>query len=155
MEKEKYKGNYNKDLLEQYKIYVEMMDRISSRRYKSNSFYISLLSGITAFIALIYQFFPNSDLFISNVSIIFILILSISLCIIWFIHVGSYRQLNNAKFKIIHKMEKKLPYECYKKEWDKIKKKFYIKLTVLEQVIPIIFIIIFIVLIIFSLPIFS
>lgn len=154
MKKEDYKGDFNKDLLEQYKIYIEMMDKISSRRYKSNFFYISLLSGIFAILSLIYERIFPLESSLSNISLIFILIVAVCLCITWFIHIGSFRKLNDAKFEVINEMEKTLPYACYKEEWEKIKEKKYIKLTIIEQIIPIIFMILYIILLIFSIIIF-
>ena len=35
-----------KTILEQYKMFVEMADRVSTKRGQANMFYISLLSGI-------------------------------------------------------------------------------------------------------------
>ena len=150
MKKEDYKGDYNKDLLEQYKLYVNMMDRISSRRYKSNYFYISLLSGMLAILSFVFgQNILLNDSILSY-TLLFISILGICLCMTWFIHIGSYRQINDAKFEIIYEMEECLPYKCYKREWDKVKKKKYVKLTVIEQIIPLIFIVLYGILLYFS-----
>lgn len=65
----------------------------------------------------------------SNISLLLLSIIGIILCITWFIHIGSYRQLNDAMLEIIKVIEGDLPYSCYTKEWDKIKEKKYIKLT--------------------------
>ncbi len=139
MKKEAYKGDYNKDLLDQYKLYVEMMDKISDRRIKSNYFYTALLSGVFTLLSLIIEFYVEIDILLSNIILNFTSIIGIILCITWFIHIGSYRLLNDAKFKVIHKMEEYLPYECFKKEWKKVKEKKYIKLTFMEQIVPVIF----------------
>ncbi len=48
--KDHYGDNYQAHLLEQYKLYVDITDKISARRNQVNSFYISLLSGLLAFI---------------------------------------------------------------------------------------------------------
>jgi hypothetical protein len=52
-----FNKNYESDskslLLEQYKLYVEMHDRISARRNQMNSFFISLLSGLLAFFSIV------------------------------------------------------------------------------------------------------
>lgn len=150
MKKEDYKGDYNKDLLEQYKLYVDMMDRISSRRYKSNYFYISLLSGMLAILSLVFEQNILLNDSILSYTPIFISILGICLCMTWVIHIGSYRQINDAKFEIIYEMEECLPYKCYKREWDKVKKKKYVKLTIIEQIIPLIFIVLYVILLYFS-----
>lgn len=54
-------------------------------------------------------------------------------------NVHSYRKLNKAKFEIIIEMENYLPYACYKDEWERLEKgKFYLQLTTIERIIPII-----------------
>ena len=39
---EKYGDKFQDHLIEQYKLYVEMADRVSARRAQTNRFYISL-----------------------------------------------------------------------------------------------------------------
>lgn len=125
-------------LLEQYKLYVEMMDRTSARRAETNKFYITLLSAILAFMAFITkekvcpEFFDTIMLSFS--------FLGVLLNAVWFINILSYKQLNSGKFKIIHKLEAELAYECFKKEWEVLKRgkdtKHYRKLTRVELFIP-------------------
>jgi hypothetical protein len=43
-----YEEAFKQHLLEQYNLYVEMADRITTRRAQTNRFYISLLSGLLA-----------------------------------------------------------------------------------------------------------
>ena len=47
--------NEQEIILEQYKLYVEMADRVSSRRAETNKFYISILSGILAVLAVVIE----------------------------------------------------------------------------------------------------
>ena len=126
-------------LLEQYKLYVEMMDRTSARRAQNNKFYITLLSALLAFMAFITE---------KNICREFYDSIMLSLCLlgfilnaVWFINILSYKQLNSGKFKIIHNLEKELAYECYKEEWDILKRgkdtKYYRKLTRVELYLPI------------------
>lgn len=51
-------------LLDQYKLCVEMADRVSSRRIQTNQFYLSLLSALLAIVA----FSLNKDSSISYAS---------------------------------------------------------------------------------------
>ena len=53
MDRDKYGDNYQAHLLEQYKLYVEMADRISQRREQSNRFYAGLVSAIVALLVLV------------------------------------------------------------------------------------------------------
>jgi hypothetical protein len=125
-------------LLEQYKLYVEMMDRTSARRAETNKFYISLLSALLAFMV----FITNKKVCPEYLDIIMLAFcfLGVLLNVVWFINILSYKQLNSGKFKIIHKMEQELAYECYKNEWDNLKRgkdtKHYRKLTKVELFIP-------------------
>jgi hypothetical protein len=45
---EEYGDNFKPHLLEQYKLYVEMADRISGRRQSANSFFLSVNTAIIA-----------------------------------------------------------------------------------------------------------
>ena len=45
MKPEEYGDKYSDHLLEQYKLYVEMTDRVSQRRERSNQFFITLLQA--------------------------------------------------------------------------------------------------------------
>lgn len=53
MTKEEYGDNFQAHLLDQYKLYVEMADRISARRVQINNFYTSFLSGLLAFLSIV------------------------------------------------------------------------------------------------------
>ena len=110
----KYDEKFGEHLLEEYKLYVEMVDRISERRMQTNKFYISLLSGLLALLSILVSVGKF------NQSLIFIIVslLGMALCILWHINIRSYRQLNSGKFKVIHEMEQHLPFPCYDREWE-------------------------------------
>ncbi len=40
-------------ILEEYKLYVEMADRVSARRIETNKFYITLLTALLAILTLV------------------------------------------------------------------------------------------------------
>ena len=53
-DKSSYGEQYEDHLFEQYKLYVEMADRVSARRMLSNSFFVSVHTAlITAFVVLL------------------------------------------------------------------------------------------------------
>jgi hypothetical protein len=140
MEREKYGEHYQAHLLEQYKLYVEMADRISARRGQINSFYISLLSGLLAILSLL----GDKKITMSIQSTLVLLAVSVVglvLCAVWFFNVRSLKQLNSAKFKVIHEIEGFLPFACYDREWDIIQQSRghqYLQQTQLEQLIPLV-----------------
>lgn len=110
-------------LLEQYKLYVEMIDRTSARRNQMNSFYTSLLSGLLALITIVTNkditTFQNTKF--QAVAFLAVALLGILLCMVWYLNIQSYKQLNSARFKVINELEQQLPFACYNKEWEFLK----------------------------------
>lgn len=126
-------------ILEQYKLYVEMADRVSARRTEANKFYISILSALLAFLAFVIG--KNLCVGYEKLVMISFSILGLLLVGIWFLNVRAYRQLNTGKFKVIHELEKSLPFKCYDREWEILGRgegKEYKTLTKLESYVPII-----------------
>ena len=137
-------GNADPDrtvILEQYKIYVEMADRISARRSLTNTFFLTLNTAIFAGVGAVLKDphqFPSWML-------IFPLIALITQCAAWFFLVRSYRQLNTAKYMVVGVLEERLPASPYwKAEWTALGEgkdpAKYWPLTHLEQWIPLLFI---------------
>lgn len=153
MNREEYGEQFKEHLLEQYKLYVEMADRISDRRERSNRFYISLLSALLALLSIIV----SRDILngLQTVVLMTIGILGLGLCGLWIINIRSYRHLNSGKFKVIHEMEQNLPFNCYNKEWKILgegkEAKSYLQLTRVEQYIPIILAVPYLLLFVYSL----
>ncbi|WP_082551271.1 hypothetical protein [Pseudorhodoferax sp. Leaf265] len=97
-------------LLDQYKLYVEMADRISQRRATANTYFLSLNSAILAFVG----YLSVKDTGEHN----WMLALGgMALTVLWHALIVSYSNLNTAKFKVIHKIEKRLPISPYEAEW--------------------------------------
>jgi hypothetical protein len=127
-------------VLEQYKLYVEMADRISARRSLSNTFFLTLNTAVFAAIGALWK---NGSV-ASPWPLVFPLLALLAQCAAWFFLVRSYRQLNAAKYTVIGVLEERLPASPYwKAEWkalgegkDKAK---YWPMSHLEQWIPVIF----------------
>ncbi len=128
-------------ILEQYKIYVEMADRASSRRSFANTFFLTLNTAIFGVMAHILQSgIPAA----TSWALIFPLLAIVGQCAAWFLIIRSYRQLNSAKYKVIGALEERLPASPYwRAEWytlgegsDRAK---YWPLTHLEQWMPVFF----------------
>ena len=139
MKPSEYGGNYFNHLLDQYKLYVEMADRISQRRDQSNRFYASLLAGMIALMVVLARFDISDDVWV----VVFLVggIFGTLLSVVWFVNIRSYRTLNTAKFKIINEMEGTLPAQGYAKEWDLLRSATdspkYFQLTRVEQLVPV------------------
>ena len=111
---DKYGSNYKDHLLEQYKMYVEMMDRISARRQTANSFFLSINTALIGFTGFLYKGIVNKpQLFL----IVFISSLGIIISYTWYRILRSYKDLNSSKFEIIHQIEGELPLALYDAEW--------------------------------------
>lgn len=127
-------------ILEQYKIYVEMADRISARRGFTNTFFLSLNTAIFAAIGAIWKDQTKAASWI----LVFPLTAIVVQCGAWFFLVRSYRQLNSAKYTVIGVLEERLPASPYwRGEWKALgegrDKEKYWPMTHLEQWIPVIF----------------
>ncbi len=135
---EQYGDNYRQHLLEQYKIYVEMADRISARRQSANSFFLSLNTAVIALVG--YMGFGDKD---ATTLYWFVSMAGMVLCFTWYRLIRSYKDLNTAKFLVIHEMEKELPFAPYDLEWEKVgggeNPRLYLQFTRIEMRSPWIF----------------
>ena len=120
--------------LEQYKLAVEMADRLSGRRQSANAFFLSVVSALTV---------ANGTEIVSEwywtciVSIVTMLV-----CFMWWRLLASYRAINRAKFKVIHKIEAALPYAMFADEeviYQSTKRTGYRPLSRIEQSVPALF----------------
>lgn len=118
---------------EQYKLAVEMAAGISARRQNANSFYIGLISALSALYTLIERDLPLSKW--STLGRVMLLI-PVVVCWLWGSTVYSYRRINIAKWDVIYGLEKTLPHAPFKSEAEKLGKKVF-ALTKLELAAPI------------------
>jgi hypothetical protein len=138
-------------LLEEYKLYVEMADRVSARRIDASKLYIALLTGILAVIPFVLE--QGTPANIQWIVLTSIGILGIILCSVWILNIRSYKQLNSLKFKVIHEMEQKLTFPCYTREWEILEKqqgsRGYLRLSKIERYIPILLMIPYLILLVY------
>ena len=141
------KDSYDAHIIEQYKLYVEMADRVSQRRMNANTFFIS----VTTLLFTITSFIGDRTTFGNLV----FGILGCILCFAWYFTLKSYRQLNSGKFEVIHEMEKLLPLSCYAYEWDILDKgenpSKYWPISHIEKIVPAIFFVAYLIHIIYHL----
>jgi hypothetical protein len=83
-----------------------MADRVSARRGLTNTFFLTLNTGIFTVIGLVAK--ESSDL--DSWVLVFPLIVVLGECAAWWWLVRSYRQLNSAKFVVVGLLEKRLPH---------------------------------------------
>jgi len=141
------KGSAGKDaslLFEQYRLYVESMDRISERRYQANTFFLTvntiLVTSLTGFLSLTKQPITRYGW------IIFSAIAGIIFSFTWCRLIQSYRQLNRGKFKIIHALETHLPARLFAAEWDVLNHgdgTVYKPFSHIEMQVPLVFVLLY------------
>ncbi|MEU1450431.1 RipA family octameric membrane protein [Streptomyces mirabilis] len=131
------------EVLELYKLAVEMADRVSARRGTANAFFLSVQ---TTFIALISFGIPKLSESPWWVSLAVVLA-GITLSATWWMQLRSYRDLNTAKFKVINRLEERLPVKIFADEWEELKsdpipawRKRYAELGTSERTVPLVFI---------------
>lgn len=139
-------------LMEQYKLYVEMMNSNSGRRYQTNSFFLSLntilITILTGFISITQNYSIHYGwMIISALS-------GIVISMIWRNLIISYRQLSRGKFIVISQLETHLPANPFDIEWKTLRHgdgTIYKPFSNLELSIPIVFIVLYSIMIVFSL----
>jgi hypothetical protein len=137
------------ELLEQYKLAVEMADRISARRGIANSFYFTVSSALLA---------ASESLGLSLAAGA-----GLVLAGAWWLQLQSYRTLNAAKWQVIGELEAQLPARPFGDEWtilkndpfERVARRWksldrlirplarYAELSVVEQVVPAVFVFLF------------
>lgn len=123
-------------LLDQYKLYVEMADRISQRRTTANNYFLTVNSAILGFVGYLTSKDSTEYLWMLGVA-------GMALTSLWFAIIISYKNLNTAKWGVVHEIEKRLPISPYDAEWEAVKrgqsKKLYWPISHIESFVPWIF----------------
>ncbi|MES2023159.1 MAG: hypothetical protein V4439_00560 [Patescibacteria group bacterium] len=148
-------GSKNKSTeyyLEQYRVYLHIFNDTNDRRQKANEFFLGLNTAIMGVLGYLEaKEAPHN-------SIIFALVpfVGAGICSCWYSIIHSFKQLNRAKFKVIHMLESKLPAQPFAKEWEilgqeKNRKKYH-PISKLEKHIPIIFTLLYVIFILSGVP---
>jgi hypothetical protein len=132
--------SYDAALLDQYRLYVEMADRVSSRRGLANTFFLTLNTAVFTAIGVLWKDKPDAP----GWWLIFPLAVLLTECMLWFWTIRSYRQLNSGKFAVVGALEERLPAQMYwKAEWVALGKgkdpARYWPVTHVEQWVPLVF----------------
>jgi hypothetical protein len=136
-------------LFDQYKLGAELADRLSARRGTANGFFFTVSSALLA---------ASESLSLSLAAAA-----GMVLAATWWLQLRSYRILNAAKFTVLGQIEDELPVRLFAEEWEIVKQDRldrailrsrrlgrlakplarYPELSVVEQVVPAIFLILF------------
>lgn len=127
---------WHSHLLDQYKLYVEMADRLSQRRTSANSYFLSINSAILAFAGYLTSKGSAEYLWLLAIA-------GVLLCALWRNVITSYRNLNTAKWEVVQQIEERLPISPYAAEWEAVEHgknpKLYRPLSHIEGIVPWVF----------------
>jgi len=142
---EKWHGH----LLDQYKLYVEMADRISQRRTTANSYFLTVNSAILGFVG----YLTSKD----SIEFLWLLaVAGVALTLLWYSIIISYKNLNTAKWGVVHEIEKRLPISPYDAEWDAVQRgdnpRLYRPISHIEAGVPWVFVVLHVVVFIRTFP---
>jgi len=141
-----YGPKYGSHLLAQYKLAVERADAVSERRATTNEFYLILVSVILSVAGIgIGGTFVGTPVIPPKVAP-WVSAVGIVVCVSWLAAIYSSNQLNRAKFRVINRLEEKLPAAVFTVEWRyrttgsdqpvKDAGRLYTSATVIESIIP-------------------
>ncbi len=138
--KEEHADRYIDHYLEQYRIYVHILNTTGERRLKSNEFFL----GVNTAIMGILGYLESRNLVEKPMIFFLVPLVGVAICYCWYRILHSYRQLNRAKFKVLNAVELKLPISLFATEWEILGRgkdnTKYERLSDTELYIPIIFI---------------
>lgn len=154
-------------VLELYKTAVEMADRTSARRAGANSFFLTLNTALAAVVGIVssarkpppHGNLPTFDPF----GLILTAVAGVVLAFTWRALLRYYRRLNGAKWDVINGLEKRLPAQPFTDEWALLhatsqaeegtppkwrgwwrREVKHREATVVEQVVPLVFVAIYV-----------
>ncbi|MYB49349.1 MAG: hypothetical protein F4X72_08835 [Dehalococcoidia bacterium] len=133
---ESYGKSFKADLLEQYKLYVQSAENVSTRRIASSRYLLTINAALVALYGL------QSANFGQGYWTLLIPVIGIPVSLLWYLIIKSHADLNTVKFKVIHELEQHLPAAMYKHEWrlaEEGQGPAYRAVTKIEKWIPILF----------------
>lgn len=142
-----YEGSgekYQAAILDQYKLYVEMADRISARRALANTFFLTLNSAIFTSVGVFWSVRPTGPAGWLALPFVALMVQ----CAAWFWLLRSYRELNKVKYRVIGDLEERLPASPFwraewKEGWPTRRILRNAPLSAVEQILPVFFIVLY------------
>lgn len=113
--KESYGSDYQNHFLEQYKLYLASVEKISDRRQNANNYFITTNTVLISILGLSFKLTVFENISWIKALIAFV---GIVICVIFWYLLRAYKQLNTGKFAVIHEVEKRLPLSLYSHEWN-------------------------------------
>ena len=103
------------ELLDQYRMYVDTMEKVVSRRQVTASFFLSLNGLLLTGLGLCLRAIAPTPLAAGSGAVVSLV--GAAVCVVWRRLMQYYAQLNASKFEVIHAYEKHLPSAPFCAEW--------------------------------------
>lgn len=133
-----YGSQYRAHVLDLYKVYVQSADEISKRRNSASTFFLTINTAGIAFLGTV-----RSSQSFHAPWYVAIALAGVTLSLVWQRTIQSYRDLNTAKFAVIHEIERLLPLKLFDAEWSIVgrgtSEKLYLPVSQLESRVPWVF----------------
>ena len=146
-DKAQYGALFQEHVLRQYELYVDSSQKVSEKRISTGNYLLTVSSSLmTVFGIASSQHAAGPWLAVIGVA-------GLLVSITWFSIIKAYKDLNTAKYKVIHELENYLPMGLFRYEWhacDAGKGRTYKPITHLERWIPLIFAGVYVVLTIYA-----
>jgi hypothetical protein len=140
---DEYGDRFQDHLLELYKVYVASAQEVSERRISANNFLLAINASLVTLFGLVATVSTGRAWHLVVVGS------GVLVCVTWYVLIQNYRNLNTAKFQVIHELEKHLPAAPFRHEWEIVERgrgMAYTPLSHIERWIPLIFALLYIVL---------
>jgi hypothetical protein len=119
------------NLMKQYEIMVNSAIQVTNWRQNSNNFFLAVNTALLAIAAYLSNYSPRTGFIFGLTGII--------LAITWVITLQYFKNLNKAKFLVIHEIEEQLPIKAFQKEYMYYKRESQRSVSNIECVIPCLF----------------
>ena len=138
--------NYNieeqKVLIEHWKKMIDIADSNSERRIKTNNIYLTITTLLIA-----------GTNVLSGIPQHILSLIGMLISLLWFFSILNYRTTNKYRYQVIRNLEKKMQHQPITEEYNMLPKvPFYLGNTIIEFVIPVVFMIAYLTIIILNLP---
>jgi len=104
-------------VFEQYKLLVEMADRVSQRRHELGRFHVSMHTTVLTLLATAGVWGQRS-LALRPWMYLVPLPFVLAACALWREQILAHAMLSSAKFRVIEQLEQQLPVRAFALEWE-------------------------------------
>jgi hypothetical protein len=128
-------------LLEQYRLYLDLTDRLAARRATANAFFLTLNTAVLGVAGAVWGQRSDVPAWLAALVLVPLLVL----CAVWFLLIGHHRVVSAAKWAVVAAFEEHLPAGPFERtEWHGLlggagRRSWWHRLTLLEQVVPAVF----------------